>query len=230
MTGRRARGGVALGCLVVLLAVAAGYGGWTPDPYQSVAQVRGWACGRNLLASATAAGPGLLVTAAHNVAGSEGGLTVRFEDGPDLPAEVAAMDFDRDLALLSAPGLDRPVLGFSPTRRGEEGRIIRLRAEGERAEIPFVDAEAVRAVGRDIYNQRNDVPWDNIRVRIDASAAGYSGAPILNERNSVIGLVYAKARFQNHMYAAAASEVEAFIARIGDVARLPPADTGECPP
>lgn len=229
MTGRRARGGVALGCLVVLLAVAASYGGRAPDPYQSVAQVRGWACGRNLLASATAAGPGLLVTAAHNVAGSEGGLTVRFEDDPDLPAEVAAMDFDRDLALLSAPGLDRPVLGFSPTRRGETGRIIRLRAEGERAEIPFVDAEAVRAVGRDIYNQRNDVPWDNIRVRIDASASGYSGAPILNERNSVIGLVYAKARFQNHMYAAAASEVEAFLARIGDISGSPPADTGECP-
>lgn len=236
MTGRgprprnRVRRAAALTCLTALLAVAASYGGQAPDPYRSVAQVRGLVCGRDMLASALAVGPGLLVTSAHNVAGSQGGLAVRFEDGADLPAEVAGMDFDRDLALLSAPVRDRPVPGFAPVREGGTGRIIRLLPQGERAEIPFTDAELVRAVGRDIYDQRNDVPWYNTRVRASSGGAGYSGAPILNERNAVIGLVYAKARFVEHFYAAAASEVEAFIARMGDPAGLSPADTGECPP
>ena len=236
MTGRgprpriRLRGALALAFLTALLAAATSYGGRAPDPFRSVAQVRGLTCGRNMLASALAVGPGLLVTSAHNVAGSQGGLTVRFEDGADLPAEVVGMDLDRDLALLSAPGPDRPVLGFAPVRDGGTGRIIRLWPHGERAEIPFTDAELVRAVGRDIYNQRNEVPWYNTRVRASSAGAGFSGAPILDERDSVIGLVYAKARFVEHFYAAAASEVEAFIARIGAAAGSPPADTGECPP
>ncbi len=230
MTARPLRVALLPWALAILLPATVMWSGERADPYRSVAQVIGWKCGRNLLASAAAAAPGLLVTAAHNVAGSQGGLSIRFEDGVERPAEVAAMDFDRDLALLSSSGWNRPALGFAPPQPGEAGRIIRLRAQAERAEIPFTDAEVVRAVGRDIYNRRNDVPWFNIRVRVDSGGAGYSGAPALNERGAIIGLVYAKARFQDHMYAAAASEVEAFVARAA--ARPPgaPVDTGECPP
>lgn len=230
MTARPRRGAGLPWALAFLLLAAVMWSGERADPYRSVAQLTGWKCGRNLLASATVAAPGLLVTSAHNVAGSEGGLSIRFEDGAERPAEVAAMDFDRDLALLSSSGWNRPALGFAPHQPGETGRIIRLRAQAERAEILFTDAELVRAVGRDIYNQRNDVPWLNVRVRVDSGGVGYSGAPALNERGSVIGLVYAKARHEDHMYSAAASEVEAFLARAAARPSGAPADTGECPP
>lgn len=231
MTARPRRGAALPWALAVLLLAAAGmWSGERADPHRSVAQVIGWKCGRNLLASATAVAPGLLVTAAHNVAGSAGGISIRFEDGVERPAEVTAMDFDRDLALLSSSGWNRPALGFAPLQPGEAGRIIRLRSQAERTEIPFTDAELVRAVGRDIYNQRNDVPWFNIRVRVNSGGVGYSGAPALNERGSIIGLAYAKARFEDHMYAAAASEVEAFLARAAARPSGAPVDTGECPP
>lgn len=230
MTARPRRGAGLPWALAFLLLAAGMWSGERADPYRSVAQLTGWKCGRNLLASATVAAPGLLVTSAHNVAGSAGGLSIRFEDGTERPAEVAAMDFDRDLALLSSSGWNRPALGFAPQQPGETGRIIRLRAQAERAEIFFTDAELVRAVGRDIYNQRNDVPWLNVRVRVDSGGVGYSGAPALNERGSVIGLVYAKARHEDHMYSAAASEVEAFLARAAARPSGAPVDTGECPP
>ena len=167
----------------------------------------------------------LLVTAAHNLAGSEDGVTATFEDGVEHVAILVGIDTQRDLALLSAPTADRPALALSDPVRGESGRIVRLRAQAERAEVPYTDAEPVVAVGRDMYDQESDVLRANVRVRA-AAGAGYSGGPVLNSDGEMTGLVYATARLEDMTYANASAEIEVFLASVDPDTEAP---SGRCP-
>lgn len=203
------------------------------DPFDSVAQLRGHVCGRSMVGSAVAIGRGFLLTAAHNVAGSEGGVTATFEDGVQRPVTLVAVDTQRDLALVSIPDLERaasrrlfgngwgpapppdraaPIILAHPVP-GEPGRIIRLRGQAERAEVPYTDAEPVIAVGRDMYDQPSEVRRDNLRVRA-AAGAGYSGGPVLNAMDEMTGLVYATARLEDMTYANATAEILTFLASV----------------
>ena len=219
------------------------------DPFDSVAQLRGHVCGRSMVGSAVVIGRGLLVTAAHNVAGSDGGVTATFEDGKHHPVTLVGIDTQRDLALLSLPsaGLklpdrtprhvmrdpallslltgERRVMSVTDPVRGEPGRIIRLRAQAERAEVPYTDAEPVTAVGRDMYDRVSDVRRANVRVRA-AAGAGYSGGPVLNGNDEMTGLVYATARLEDMTYANAAIEVGTFVDSVDPGTAV---SSGRCP-
>lgn len=194
------------------------------DPYDSVAQLRGHVCGRSMVGSAVVVDRGMLVTVAHNVAGSQGGITATFEDGVQHQVEVVAIDVDRDLALLSAPTVGRPAIPVGQPVPGESGRIIRLRGQVERAEVPYTDAERVTAVGRNIYDQESTARRSNVRVRA-AAGAGYSGGPILNMDDEMIGLVYATARLEDVTYANTSAEVESFLATVDPGTK---SDAGPC--
>lgn len=195
------------------------------DPFDSVAQLRGHVCGRSMVGSAVVIDRGLLVTAAHNVAGSEGGVTATFEDGIEHPVILVGIDTQRDLALLSVPGVERPVLDLSDPVLGEPGRIIRLRAQAERAEVPYTDAEPVTAIGRDMYDQESDVRRANVRVRV-AAGAGYSGGPVLNSNDEMTGLVYATARLEDMTYANASAEIGVFLESVDSSTEV---KSGRCP-
>lgn len=194
------------------------------DPFDSVAQLRGHVCGRAMVGSAVVVGSGLLVTVAHNVAGSEGGVTATFEDRVEHPVTLVGIDVDRDLALLSAPTVRRPPIRIAQPTPGESGRIIRLRAQAERAEVPYTDAEPVIAVGRNIYDEESTARRSNVRVGA-AAGAGYSGGPILNLDDEMIGLVYATARLEDVTYANASAEVEAFLDTVDPTTE---SDPGRC--
>ena len=178
-----------------------------------------------MVGSAVVIDRGLLITAAHNVAGSEGGVTATFEDGVAHPVTLVEIDTQRDLALLSVPTVQRPVTSLSDPVPGEAGRIIRLRAQAERAEVPYTDAEPVIAVGRDMYDQESDVRRANVRVRA-AAGAGYSGGPILNADNEMTGLVYATARLEDVTYANSAVEIRVFLASVDSSTEV---SSGRCP-
>lgn len=195
------------------------------DPFDSVAQLRGHVCGRAMVGSAVVIDRGLLLTAAHNVAGLEGGVTANFEDRMQHPVTLVGIDTQRDLALLSVPKVERPVMRLSDPVKGEPGRIIRLRAQAERAEVPYTDAEPVTAVGRDLYYQESDVRRANVRVKASAGA-GYSGGPVLNSNDEMTGLVYATARLEDMTYANAATEIEVFLASVDPGTEV---DSGRCP-
>ena len=197
-----------LAALLVSTACSTPTGG--ADPFDSVAQLRGHVCGRTMVGSAVVIDEELLITAAHNVAGSEGGLAATFEDGIEHPVTLVAIDVDRDLALLSAPGLRRTAISLADPVPGEDGRIIRLRARAERVEVAFTDAEPIVAVGRNIYDEESAVRRANVRVR-SAAGVGYSGGPVLNPVGEMIGLVYATARLDDVTYANASAEVEVFL-------------------
>jgi len=209
---------------LTLLAGSCAGGAAPTDPFDSVAQLRGHVCGRAMVGSAVVVGKGLLVTVAHNVAGSEGGLTATFEDGVQHPVTLVGIDVDRDLALLSAPTVERPSMPVAQPVHGESGRIIRLRAQVERTEVTYTGAEPVIAVGRNIYDEESTARRSNVRVQA-AAGAGYSGGPILNMDDEMTGLVYATARLEDVTYANTSAEVEKFV---GTVDPSTESDPGPC--
>ena len=177
-----------------------------------------------MVGSAVVVDRGLLITVAHNVAGSEGGLAATFEDGVEHPATLVGIDVDRDLALLSVPTARRPSISLAEPTPGENGRIIRLRGQAERAEAPFTDAEPVIAVGRNIYDEESTARRANVRVRA-AAGAGYSGGPVLNRDDEMIGLVYATARLEDMTYANASEELQSFLTEVDPSTE---ANSGRC--
>ena len=215
----------------LLLALALLVGACAPsspeaaDPFDAVALLRGRVCGRDMVGGAVVVGPGLLVTVAHNVAGSQGGLNATFEDGLEHPVTLVGIDVDRDLALLSAPTVRHPSILLAHPTPGENGRIIRLRGQAKRAEVLFTDAEPVTAVGRNLYDEESTARRENVRVRAEAGA-GYSGSPVLNSDDHMTGLVYATARLEDMTYANASAEVESFLAASDPTTEANP---GHCP-
>ncbi len=86
-------------------------------------RVLGTACGLGVEGSGWVAGPGLVVTNAHVVAG-EDDTTVNLEGGSELDATAVHYDPRNDLAVLEVAGLDAPALDArrrtrarGPTRR-----------------------------------------------------------------------------------------------------------------
>ena len=215
----------ALGLILLMVACGAPEPSIATDPFDAIAQLRGRVCHQDMVGSAVVIDRHYLVTAAHNVAGSEGGLTITFEDGSEHAATLVGIDFDRDLALLRAPSVDRPILTVARAVAGEGGRLIRLRASQERAELPFVDADLIVAVGRNIYGEETSVRRDNVRVRAH-SGAGYSGGPLLNHQDQMIGVVYAADRIDEVTYATASQEIDIFLESIDSTTESP---SGRCP-
>lgn len=215
---------LALGLILLMVACGAPEPSIATDPFDAIAQLRGRVCHQDMVGSAVVIDRHYLVTAAHNVAGSEGGLTVTFEDGTEHAATLVGIDFDRDLALLRAPSVDRPILTVARAVAGEGGRVIRLRADQERAEVLFADADLIVAVGRNIYDEETSVRRDNVRVSALAGA-GYSGGPLLNHQDQMIGVVYAADRLDEVTYATASHEIDIFLEAIDSTTKSP---SGRC--
>jgi len=216
---------LALGLVLVMAACGSPEPTIASDPFDAIAQLRGRVCDQDMVGSAVVIDRHYLVTAAHNVAGSDGGLTVTFEDGSEHAATLVGIDLDRDLALLRAPSVDRPILTVARAVAGEGGRLIRLRAAQQREEVPFADADLIVAVGRNIYDEESSVRRDNVRVRAGAGA-GFSGGPVLNHQDQMIGVVYADARLDEMTYATASQEIDIFLESIDSTTESP---SGRCP-
>ena len=80
--------------------------------------------------------------------------------------------------------------------------------EGERAEVPFTEAEPVIAVRPNIYDGEHAA----LGQRQDTRRASYSGGPVLNTDEEMIGPVYADPRSEDIAYANTPEEVESFLA------------------
>ena len=133
--------------------------------------------------------PGQIVTNAHVVAGAD---EVQVEGGDEtLRARVVVFDPQRDLAVLSVPGLSLPPLQLG----GELGRGDSAAVPGYPLDGPYrVVSARVRAQldarGLDIYGR------DRVVRQIYSLAAtvqpGNSGGPLLDPAGRVVGVVFAK--------------------------------------
>lgn len=188
----------------------------------STVKVEGVACRRIQEGSGFVVGPGLVVTNAHVVAGEEQ-TEVQRSDGTVVRARVVAFDPNRDLAVLSAPDLDRPALPIGDVEEGGVGAVFGHPGGGDLRAAPFEVGRAVTATGTDIYDER--ATEREVLILSSALRPGDSGAALVDPAGAVVGVAFAIAPDRPGVaYALAVEELQAVLA--GDLST--PVDTGGC--
>ena len=154
----------------------------------STVKVEGIACGRQQDGTGFTVAPGVVVTNAHVVAG-EAETEVIF--GNDRArAVVTSFDPDRDLAVLSVPGLRLPPLPIASADVGTRGAVFgHPRGQDQVAVSPAVVRQHVEAVGRNLYDSHTT------RRQVFILAAdlepGDSGGPLVDTAGRVVGVAFA---------------------------------------
>lgn len=154
----------------------------------STVKIEGVACGRIQNGSGFVVGTDLVVTNAHVVAG-EDETEVERSDGTRVDATVVAFDAERDLAVLRAPGLDRPALPISTAEAGDRGGVYGHPGGGGLEISPFEIAQQVEAQGTDIYDR--DRTERSVFFLATDLAPGDSGSALINPEGQVVGVAFA---------------------------------------
>jgi S1-C subfamily serine protease len=188
---------------------------------RSTVKVEGRACRQIQEGSGWVAEPGLVVTNAHVVAGER---TTEVEDpsGRRHDATVVAFDPVRDLAVLEVDGLSAPPLPLGEARRGTSGAVYGHPGGGPLRASPARVGEEILAVGTDIY--RTAESRREVLVLAAALEPGDSGAAMVDERGTVVGVAFAVDPGRSATaYAVTDDEVRSVLRTAGSVA-----GTGPC--
>ena len=178
---------------------------------RSVVKIQGISCQRVLDGTGFAVAPDLVVTNAHVVAG-ERSTTVLRDDGTAHSATVVAYDPERDLALLSVDGLDRPALALSSPSVGERGGVFGHPHGAPLRIAPFEVTGRTAATGPDIYGTR--IVTRQVLQLATALEPGDSGSALVDPAGHVIGVAFAAATDRPHLgYALDISELGAVLAQ-----------------
>jgi S1-C subfamily serine protease len=163
-------------------------------------------CSRQLEGSGFTYAADRVLTNAHVVAGVSSPI-VQTTDGRRLHATVVLYDPERDVAVLSVPGLGGTLLRFAgPVSRGQSTIVLGYPEDG-----PFTPVAArVRSVqnarGPDIYQNREVTR--KIYSIYSTVRPGNSGGPLITPAGRVAGVVFAAAVDNPRTgYALTASEV-----------------------
>ena len=192
---------------------------------QSTVRVQGAACGEDIFGSGFAIAPNLIMTNAHVVAGEPTGATqVMLPNGQVLAASVVMYDPNRDLALLSVPGLGEAPLPLASPQLEETGGVF-----GHPNGVPQLYITPARvsqeesAVGPNIYGNGN--VRRAILVLASSLAHGDSGGAMVNSSGQVVGVAFAiNASSATTAYALNTSEVRQALAE----PRHANSSTGSC--
>ena len=188
----------------------------------STVRIEGEACSRLQEGSGFVVAEDLVVTNAHVVAGDENTQVVR-TDGSRAAATVVTFDPDRDLAVLSVPGLDRAPLELGVAEVGSRGGVYGYPGGGDLRIAPFEIAREVTARGTDIYDQQRterEVFFLSAHLR-----PGDSGSALVNSRGEVVGVAFAIAPDRGNVaYALTDEELDGVLAEDHDEA----VSTGPC--
>jgi S1-C subfamily serine protease len=185
--------------------------------------VEGRACHEITDGSGFVAGPELVVTNAHVVAGEQR-TDVDTRDGRTLRALVVAFDPQRDVAVLRVRGLGLGTLPMaSRVTEGDIDAVFGHPGGGALRQSPARIAQQITAEGSDIYGTHGT------RRRVIVLAAdirpGDSGGPLVDQQGHVAGMAFATDRGGALIgYALANSEVRPVLDDLSDV----PVDTGPC--
>lgn len=157
---------------------------------KSVVKILGNACGLGVEGSGWVAGPELVVTNAHVVAGQEDTRVLERGREPGLDAVAVFFDARNDLAVLRVPGLDAPALEIVGTpKSGTSAAILGFPGNG-----PY-DVRAGRigatrdVITQDAYGQ-GPVRRSITSLR-GAVRSGNSGGPMVDSRGRVVTTIFA---------------------------------------
>ena len=158
----------------------------------STVRVVGTSCGLGVEGSGWVAGPGLVVTNAHVVAG-EDDTTVSVEGGPELDATAVHYDPRNDLALLRVPGLDAPALHLADhPRKGADAAVIGFPENGPLTFTPARMGRTGEVTSEDSYG-RGPVQRKMTPFRADVRS-GNSGGPVVDTGGDVQTTVFAASK------------------------------------
>lgn len=178
---------------------------------RSTVEVVGGACDRIQEGTGFVVGTDLVATNAHVVAG-ENLPRVEREGGTPVNTTVVAFDPARDLALLSAPGLDRPALRIGDTAVGGRGAVFGHPGGGPLRLAPFRVGRRGPATGSDIYDRgevRRDILFLSAALR-----PGDSGSALVNRAGQVVGVAFAIAPDKPDVaYALSVTELRSILAK-----------------
>jgi S1-C subfamily serine protease len=157
---------------------------------RSVVKILGNACGLGVEGSGWVAGPELVVTNAHVVAGQKDTRVLLRGREPGLEAIAVSFDARNDLAVLRVPGLKAPALRLvERPRSGTSAAIlgfpgngpydVRAGRIGETREVITQDAYGDGPVRRSITSLRGAV------------RSGNSGGPMVDARGRVVTTIFA---------------------------------------
>jgi S1-C subfamily serine protease len=156
----------------------------------SVVKVLGTACGLGIEGSGWTAGPGLIVTNAHVVAGELHTTVEVGGDPPDLDADVIDFDPHDDIAILRAEGLHVPVLKLAADpKAGTPAAILGYPLDGG------FDAEPGRIGQTEIVSTEDAYGNGPVLRSITALRGrvrpGNSGGPMVDAAGEVVATVFA---------------------------------------
>jgi len=154
----------------------------------SVVKVLGTACGLGIAGSGWVARPGLVVTAAHVVAG-ESSTTVVVPGGLPLDAQAVAFDPRNDVAVLRVQGLDAAPLRLVDPKPGAPVALLGYPGNGPLSAAPGRIGQTARIATDDAYG-RGPVSRliTSLRGRIEH---GDSGGPAVDANGAVESTMFA---------------------------------------
>ncbi|MFE5288304.1 MarP family serine protease [Nocardia sp. NPDC056611] len=159
----------------------------------SVLRIRGIApsCQRQLEGSGFVVAPERVMTNAHVVAGTNS-VSVDTARGP-LPATVVLFDSQKDVAILSVPGLNAQPLALAPkdAGTGESSIVLGYPGGGRYTASAARVRETLNLKGPNIYRDA-DVKREVYTIRGQVRA-GNSGGPLVDTDGRILGVVFGAA-------------------------------------
>lgn len=154
----------------------------------SVVKIVGTACGLGVEGSGWVAAPGIVVTAAHVVAG-EHDTTVLPQSGGSLRAEAFDFDPHNDVAVLRVPGLAERPLGLVDPHPGDAVAILGYPGNGPLDAEPGRIGTTAGVVTQDAYGRPTVRTVTSFR---GLARSGNSGGPTVNAAGAVETTVFAR--------------------------------------
>lgn len=195
---------------------------------ESAAKISGTAvqCGVNLTGSGFVAGPELVMTNAHVVAGLSA-ATVEVGGDEVHRGKVVYFDPETDIALLHVEGLQSPAIDLADEEltRGDAAAFVGYPAGGPQQIRGALIASRANVNIANIYGE------DQSRISVYQLTAevaqGNSGGPLLDEDGDAVGLIFAKSRSDNEVgFALSLDEMEHAMDLLG--AQRTTVKTGDC--
>ncbi|MHB8643525.1 MAG: MarP family serine protease [Gaiellaceae bacterium] len=190
----------------------------------SVVKVLGTACNLQIAGSGWVAGPSLVVTAAHVVAGQRDTVVQPNGSTVQLRAIPVAFDVRNDVAVLRVPGLHLRALATAQPHTGDAVAILGYPENGPLTAVPGRLGTTTEVLSEDAYGH-GPVPRTITSVR-GVVRHGDSGGPTVNEQGAVESTVFA-ARLGSEGGFGVPSNVVAAVLQRAARARV---STGACAP
>ncbi|MBM3677038.1 MAG: MarP family serine protease [Actinobacteria bacterium] len=181
----------------------------------SVLRVRGYACGLGVEGSGWIAGPGVVVTAAHVVAGLEEVFLDRNDGARPVIGRVVAFDQKNDLAVVRAPRLEGAALRLGDPESGTPVALLGFPGNGPYQSTAARIGQDVTFLSRDAYG--NFPVTRTVTTIRGVVEPGNSGGPAVTAAGEVVTTVFgARVGGRGSGYGVPNGNVRRLLASAGD--------------